>query len=73
MFSYVSILANNETFFSHGRMGVFYEIFLEELNRIDGGKKEKRKKKKKTRLTKKRTPTSFLVYYYLFIDLVEEE
>ena len=40
MFSYVSILTNNETFFSHGHMGVFYEIFLEELNRIDGGKKE---------------------------------
>ena len=42
----MSILANSETFFSHGHMGVFYEIFLKELNRIDGGKKKKKKKKR---------------------------
>ena len=37
----MSILANSETFFSHGRMGVFYEIFLKELNRMDEKKKKK--------------------------------
>ena len=67
MFSYVSILANNETFFSHGRMGVLYEIFLKDLNRIDG------EKKKKKHLTKRRNTNLFLIYYYSFIDLVEEE
>ena len=35
----MSILANSETFFSHGHMGVFYKIFLKELNRIDEKKK----------------------------------
>ena len=38
----MSILANNETFFNHGCMGVLYEIFLKDLNRIDGGKKKKK-------------------------------
>ena len=42
VFSYVSILANNETFFSHGRMGVLGN-FLKELNWIDGGKIKKNK------------------------------
>ena len=45
----MSILANSEAFFSHGRMGVFYEIFLKQLNWIDGEKKKKRKKEKKRR------------------------
>ena len=63
----MSILANSETFFSHGRMGVFYEIFLKELNRIDGGKKEE------AGLTQRRNVNSFQIYYYLFIVLVEEE
>ena len=62
----MSIFANNETFFSHGRMGVFYEIFLKILNWIDG-------EKKKNRLTKRRNTNLFLIYYYSFIDFVEEE
>ena len=62
----MSILANSEIFFNHGRMGVFYIIFLKELNRID----EKRKKKL---LIKRRNTNFFLIYYYLFFDLVKEE
>ena len=42
----MSIFANNETFFSHGRMGVFYEIFLKNLNWIDGEKKKSLDEKK---------------------------
>ena len=68
VFSYVSILANNETFFSHGRMGVLGN-FLKELNWIDGGKI----KKINNCLTQRRNVKFFLIYYYLFIDLVEEE
>ena len=45
----MSILANSETFFSHGRMGVFYKIFLKELNRIDEKKKRKKLDAKKER------------------------
>ena len=70
----MSILANSETFFSHGHMGVFYEIFLKELNRIDRGKKKKKKKKEEEAgLTQRRNVNSFQIYYYLFIVLVEEE
>ena len=60
----MSILANSETFFSHGRLGVFYKIFLKELNRIDG---------KKNAWSKEGNVSFFLLYYYLFIDLVGEE
>ena len=68
----MSILANSEAFFSHGRMGVFYEIFLKELNWIDGEKKKKRKKEEEG-LMQRRNVNFFLIYYYLFIDSVEEE
>ena len=50
----MSILANSETFFSHGRMGVLHEIFLKELNRIDE-KKKKQKKERKKRKEKRRS------------------
>ena len=43
VFSYVSILANSETFFSHGHMGVLGN-FLKELNRIDGEKNKNKNK-----------------------------
>ena len=53
----MSILANSETFFSHGRMGVLHEIFLKELNRIDGGKE----KKEEAGLTQIRNVNSFQI------------
>ena len=62
----MSILANSETFFSHGHMGVFYEIFLKELNRIDG------EKKKKT-LDENKEHQLLSNILLLFTDLVEEE
>ena len=62
----MSILANSETFFSHGHMGVFYEIFLKELNRIDGGKKKKKKKKRRSRLDAKKE-CQFLSNIVLFV------
>ena len=63
----MSILANSETFFSHGRMGVLHEIFLKELNRIDEKKKNKKKKEKKEKkreeagLTQRRNVNSFQI------------
>ena len=63
----MSILANSETFFSHGRMGVFYEISLKELNRIDEKKKKRKRKRRRRRRLEAKKECQFLSNILLFV------